>query len=600
MRLSSITVTAAVASGIAGASASCDSGPFPMPLCKGVKIEDATIATLQQWMAQGALTSQDLVTCYLARIEQTNKYLHSISEVNPDALSIAATMDQERAAGRVRGPLHGIPFLTKDNYYTDDKHNTSEGTLVLLGGRFVSEATVVKKLRAAGGVLLGHSTMSEAADHRALSSYASGYSSRTGQTRNAYNLTQPTAGSSSGSVVAVRTNQVAVAFGTETYGSLVHPAAQLGLYTIKPTPGLISRYGVVTGSFWHDTPGALARSMADVALAMDILVGPDPHDNLTFDAIGHYPENGYASQIAGKDSLRGMKLGIPWDPYWSTNGHINSPGIREQYEKSIQQLKAAGAEVYNITNSPFVGLANKYGGGQASDMPPEFNHALVFSTLLAVGYGEYLADWTFPAGDERRGKMSTLAEMAAWNRAHNDTTGALGNGTWWWDRKTGQSFYDAGVATNGTMGTAFWTAFGYVRTAARRAIDLAHAYVLEDGSSSHVVALDGVLIPNGRGGNRGNACASLPSFAGYPIAAVPLGLDGFSTPFGLCVYGRQFGEAKLVEVASAMEDLFAWKGKPRWYNYDTARGPWDLPWPGYTCSDASQDRYGCEAAAASS
>lgn len=127
-------------------------------------------------------------------------------------------MDQERVAGQVRSPLHGIPFVTKDNYYTDDKHNTSEGTLVLLGGKFISEATVVKKLRAAGGVLLGHSTMSEAADHRALSNYASGYSSRTGQTRNTYNLTQPTAGSSSGSVVAVRTNQVAVAFGTETHG----------------------------------------------------------------------------------------------------------------------------------------------------------------------------------------------------------------------------------------------------------------------------------------------------------------------------------------------------------------------------------------------
>lgn len=127
-------------------------------------------------------------------------------------------MDAERRQGKVRGPLHGIPFLVKDNYYTDDKHNTSEGTLVLLGGRYSSEATAVVKLRAAGGVLLGHTTMSEAADHRALSNYASGYSSRTGQTRNPYNLTQPTAGSSSGSVVAVRINQAAIAIGTETYG----------------------------------------------------------------------------------------------------------------------------------------------------------------------------------------------------------------------------------------------------------------------------------------------------------------------------------------------------------------------------------------------
>jgi amidase len=133
-------------------------------------------------------------------------------------MDIAAAMDVERAQGKVRGPMHGIPFLVKDNFYTDDKHNTSEGTLVLLGGRYSSEATVVTKIREAGGVLLGHSTMSEAADHRATANYASGYSSRTGQTRNPYNLTQSTAGSSSGSVVAVRSNQVAIALGTETYG----------------------------------------------------------------------------------------------------------------------------------------------------------------------------------------------------------------------------------------------------------------------------------------------------------------------------------------------------------------------------------------------
>jgi amidase len=127
-------------------------------------------------------------------------------------------MDKERATTGIRGPMHGIPFLSKDNYYTDDKHNTSEGTLVFLGGRYSSEATVIVKVRAAGGVLLGHSTMSEAADHRQRDSYDTGYSSRTGQGRNVYNLSQPTAGSSSGSVIAVRSNQVAVALGSETFG----------------------------------------------------------------------------------------------------------------------------------------------------------------------------------------------------------------------------------------------------------------------------------------------------------------------------------------------------------------------------------------------
>ncbi|KAH7309742.1 amidase signature domain-containing protein [Stachybotrys elegans] len=585
----SSTLLAAAAVGASVAYASCN-GPFPMPLCKGVKIEDASIVELQQWLTEGQLTSQDLVECYLARIEKTNEYLHSISEVNPDALDIAAQMDAERASGEIRGPLHGIPFLVKDNIYTDDKHNTSEGTLVLLGGKYSSEATIVTKLRAAGGVLLGHGTMSEAADHRASSNYASGYSSRTGQTRNPYNLTQSTAGSSSGPVVAVRSNQVAIAIGTETYGSLVHPAAQLGLYTIKSTPGLMSRHGIVTGSYWHDTPGPLARSMKDVSIMLDIMVGIDRYDNLTAEAIGHEPPNGYAAEVVDKQALRGMKLGLPWNPYWSTVAHINSGDNRQEYEEMIQQLKDAGVEIYNITsNAALSQIVSPYGQGHPADIAPEHNHAIAFNTLLAVGYGEWLQNWTFPEDDERYG-MSSLAEMAEWNDAHNETTGALGNGTWWWDTKTGQSFYDAGVATNGTMGTAFWTAFGWGRFTARQAIDTLHRYVEEDGT---VVELDGVVMPNGRDGNRGNACAPLPSYAGYPIAAVPTGADAYATPYGLCIYGKQYGEAKLVRVASAMEDLFQWNEHPKYFNYDTAQGPWQASFPGYTCSESSLKSQHC-------
>ncbi|KDN68537.1 hypothetical protein CSUB01_12472, partial [Colletotrichum sublineola] len=565
MYFSTLLAIGAIGTPLAHASYS---SPFPMPLCKGLKIEDASIVTLQGWMSDGHLTSQDLVG-----------YLHSISEVNPDAMEIAAQMDKERASGEVRGPLHGIPFLVKDNYYTDDKHNTSEGTLVLLGGKYLSEATVVTKIRAAGGVLLGHTTMSEAADHRATINYASGYSSRTGQTRNPYNLTQPTAGSSCGSVVAVRTNQVAIALGTETYGSLVHPAAQLGVYTIKSTPGLISRHGVVTGSYYHDTPGPLARSVKDVSIMLDIMVGPDRYDNLTAEAIGHDPAKRYSAEIVGKEALRGMKLGLPWNPFWSTGAHINSGSNREDYEKRIQELKDAGAEIYNMThNAALSQIVSPYGAGHPSELAPEFNHAIAFNTLLAVGYSEWLQNWTFPEGDERHG-MSSLAQMAEWNDAHNATTGALGNNTWWWDPKTGQSFYDAGVATNGTLGTAFWTSFGWGRFTARQAIDNMYSYVGEDGT---IIEMDGVLMPNGRDGNRGNACAPLPSYAGYPIAAVPTGADGYATPYGLCIYGKQWGEAKLVRVASALEDLFQWNEKPQYFNYDTAEGPWDAPYPGYT------------------
>lgn len=194
--------------------------------------------------------------------------------------------------------------------------------------------------------------------------------------------------------------------------------------------------------------------------------------------------------------------------------------------------------------------------------------------------------------DERHG-MSSIAQMAEWNDAHNATTGSLGNGTWWWDKVSGQGYYDLAVTTNGTLGSKFWTAFGWGRTTASLAIDTAHTYVYDNGT---VVELDGVLVPNGRGGGQGNACAPLPSYAGYPIAAVPTGMDGFSTPYGICVYGKKYGEAKLVRVASAMEDLFQWNDQPQWYNYETASGPWHATWPGYSCTTSSLDRYACQRA----
>lgn len=191
--------------------------------------------------------------------------------------------------------------------------------------------------------------------------------------------------------------------------------------------------------------------------------------------------------------------------------------------------------------------------------------------------------------------MSSIEDIVEWNKAHNDTTGALGNSTWWWDTTSGQTFYDAAVATNGTQGEAFWTAFGFGRFTARQAVDTAHVHKTDNGT---FVELDGLLIPNGRAGGYSSACAPIPSYAGYPIAAVPIGLDAYSTPYGMCVYGRQWGEAKLVKVASAMEDLFQWNEKPQWYNIGNAERPWEAPFPGYTCSPDSLERYTCEPAAA--
>jgi amidase len=192
---------------------------------------------------------------------------------------------------------------------------------------------VLSKLRKAGGVLLGHSTMSEAAVHRPLKSFAIEYSIRIGQGSNFFNLTPLTAGTSSGSVIAVRSNQAAIALGTQTYGSLAH---------------LVSRYGIATGSYGHDTPRALASSMKNVAVLLDIIHGVDACDTLTVQAVAHSPIKGCAAEIVGENALKSMKLDVPWDAYWKFKGYVSSPRVRNVYMARIEDLQAAGAKIYNI------------------------------------------------------------------------------------------------------------------------------------------------------------------------------------------------------------------------------------------------------------
>ncbi|KAI1251336.1 hypothetical protein MGN70_005904 [Eutypa lata] len=337
----------------------------------------------------------------------------------------------------------------------------------------------------------------------------------------------------------------------------------------------------------------MGRSMRDVALLLDVMAGPDRYDNLTWNALGHYSSGGYSSRVVKQDALKGMKLGVPWNPYWSTNPAVNAPDQRVKYEKLLDQLRAAGAELYNLASIPGIAsIANPYGFGQPSTTPESHNQLNVYTALLAVAYGEWLPDWTFPAGDSRatnNSPLTSLADMAAWNDAHNATTGSLGNSTWWYNTQTGQDFYDMAVATNEGLDDAFWT----TRSGRRLTGDGGSrgAPLTGDGV---VVELDALLVPNDDVGGGSQACASIPSYAGYPVAAVPVGQTVYGVPFGLCVWGREWSEAGLVRVASAMEDLFRWEDVPRWHNYETAEGIWEATWPGYACSTDSLDSYACE------
>src|SRR5690606_2439124 len=227
--------------------------------------EESTIATLQERMAEGALTARQLTEAYLARIaavDRSGPRLNSVIEVNPDALAMAEACDRERTAGRVRGPLHGVPVLIKDNIDTADRMKTTAGSLALVDARPPRDAFIVERLREAGAVLLGKTNLSEWANFRSSDS-TSGWSARGGLTRNPYALDRNACGSSTGSGVAVSANLCAVAIGTETDGSIICPSSRNGIVGIKPTVGLWSRSGIIPIAASQDTAGPIARTVAD-------------------------------------------------------------------------------------------------------------------------------------------------------------------------------------------------------------------------------------------------------------------------------------------------------------------------------------------------
>lgn len=250
---------------------------------KDFKLKEATIDELQQKMASGDLTSRKITELYLQwirEVDQQGPTLRAVIELNPDALTIAGQMDKERKAGKTRGPLHGIPMLVKDNIDTGDKMMTTAGSLALEGHHAAEDAFIIKKLRAAGAVLLGKTNLSEWANFRSSRS-TSGWSSRGGQTRCPYVLDRNPSGSSAGSGAAVAANLCTIAIGTETDGSIVSPSSVNGIVGFKPTVGLWSRTGIIPISATQDTAGPMARTVKDAAILLSALTGVDEKDPVT-------------------------------------------------------------------------------------------------------------------------------------------------------------------------------------------------------------------------------------------------------------------------------------------------------------------------------
>ncbi|MBV8390808.1 MAG: amidase [Mucilaginibacter sp.] len=306
------------------------------------ELNEVTIDTLQQKMQNKEYTSRSVTELYLKRIDAIDKAgpkLNSVIQVNPDALNIADAMDKERANGKVRGPLHGIPVLIKDNIDTGDKMMTTAGALALEGNIAKQDAFIIKKLREAGAVLLGKTNLSEWANFRSEHS-TSAWSSRGGQTKCPYVLDRNPSGSSAGSGSAASANLCAIAIGTETDGSIVSPSSVNGLVGIKPTVGLWSRSGIIPISKTQDTAGPMARTVKDAAILLGALTGEDSQDAATAASKGKIQPD--YTKFLDANALQGKRIGVEKD------GMKVNPAMDKIFHEAIDLLKSKGATIVEV------------------------------------------------------------------------------------------------------------------------------------------------------------------------------------------------------------------------------------------------------------
>jgi amidase len=517
-----------------------------------VCIENATIDELKQAVAAGRITSVDLVQGYTARIEAYDRggpRLNSIRELNPDALAIAGKLDAARKKSR---PLEGIPILIKDNIATGDAQHTTAGSLALAEARAQRDATVVKLLRDAGAVILGKTNLTEFANILAVG-MPSGYSSLGGQVRNAYapeiNAAGvpfvPPGGSSSGSAVAVAAGFAAAAIGTETSGSLLSPANQNGVVTVKPTVGLISRAGIVPIAASQDTAGPLTRTVRDAAILLNVLAARDPRDPAT----RHLQRPADYTKFLDPNGLRGARIGVPSDPADPGNDVYYKPlrpPAAAVMRDVIVVLEAAGATVIraNIPTPGWIGgpgteaaILNRNPESPNKNQPARVPAIYLYE--LKHDMNAYLRDWAKDA------RVRAMADIIAFNKANAER--AL---------RFGQDIFLAAEETRGDLSEMEYKS--------ARQMDLRSSRTLGIDVYMDQHKLDAILFP-------ANSGASIAAKAGYPSVLVPAGMvTGPSTvppgtvtaasdketpeyPYGATFTGRAWSEPVLLRLAYAFE-----------------------------------------------
>jgi len=499
------------------APAACTAAPdqqaaAPPPAAPAVDVVELSAADARQRLDAGALTAKALTEAYLARIAAIDKAgprLNAVIELNPAAVADAERLDAERKAGKVRGPLHGLPVLLKDNIDVAGLVN-SAGSLALADNRPARDAFLVARLREAGAVVLGKTNLSEWANFRSTRS-TSGWSSRGGQTRNPYVLDRNPCGSSSGTGTAIAASLAAVGVGTETDGSILCPASVAGLVGLKPTVGLVSRTGIIPISVSQDTAGPMARTVADAALLLTAMAAPDPADPAGAAAAGRTAD--YLGALKA-DALSGRRFGV----VRQAMGY--HPDVDARMARAIEVLTAAGATVVDVT----VPTYNQWNRAEFEVLLYEFKD----------GLNAYLAGSASP--------HKSLEALIQWNAANRERAMPF----------FGQELFEQAQAKGPLTDAAYVRARAEARRLAGPAGLIA---TLEGGTLDALIApamapawpTDHVLGDHFVGAGYGMAAV-----AGTPSLTVPMG-DVQGLPVGLAFMGRPFAEADLLAFGYAFE-----------------------------------------------
>jgi amidase len=488
-----------------------------------VKVEEVSLEQVQAMLTAGRATSVEVTRAYLDRIaamDRKGPTLRSVIAVNPDALAQAKALDAEREAGRVRGPLHGVPVLIKDNIETADRMATTAGSLALRDNVTRRDAPVVAALRAAGAVILGKTNLSEWANIRSTHA-TSGWSAIGGLVRNPYALDRTACGSSSGSGAAVAASFAAAAVGTETDGSVVCPSSINGLVGLKPSIGLVSRTHVVPISHSQDTPGPMARNVRDVAILFQGMIAADPADPTTAGAVAR----DYAAALS-VSALSGMRVAVLRPESMSTE-------LAARYDAALAVLKSAGAVLVEVKAPKLDGVGDA-----------EFT---VLKTELKADLDAYLA--TTPPQVTAR----TLDQLIAFNRAHAAEEMPFFQ----------QEIFDDAAKTKGLGDPAYKAARARSLKLASEAIDgmlrSAGAQVLVEPTYAGAWLSDPVYGDQ----YAGPSSSELPAIAGYPNLTVPMGLVK-GLPVGLSFITTKFGEATVLGAGYAYEQRAKARVAPRY------------------------------------